>query len=75
MYCVALETAKERPFTTCVPFGKQRFMSSSYNQFLKLEESIKVYVNTYRENDNHKLNEYKIARQDFLYDLGLIDLL
>ena len=78
MYSVASETAKELklPFRTSVPFAKQRFMSSSYNQFLKLEASIEAYINTYRDHDNHELNEYKIAGQDFLFDLlGLIDLL
>ena len=78
MYSVASETSKELklPFRSSVPFAKQRFLSSSYNQFLKLEASIEAYINTYRDHDNHELNEYKIAGQDFLYDLlGLIDLL
>lgn len=78
MHAVAQETAKELnpPFKTTVPFAKQRFMSSSYKQFLKLETSIEVYINTYRDHDNHELNEYKLAGQDFVFDLlGVIDLL
>lgn len=78
MHTVAFETAKELklPFRTTVPYAKQRFMSSSYKQFLKLESSIEAYINTFRDHDNQELNEYKIAGQDFLFDLlGVIDLL
>ena len=78
MYAVAQETAEEMklPFSTTISFAKQRFMSSSYKQFLKLESSIEAYINTFRDHDNQELNEYKLAGQDFVFDLlGVIDLL
>ena len=51
-------------------------MSSSYLQFLRLQQSLEVYIETYRDHDNSKINEYKIAGSDFVYDiLGTIDLL
>ena len=77
-HSVAYETAKELklPFKTTVSFAKQRFMSSSYKQFLKLETSIEAYINTFQDHDSRELNEYKIAGQDFIFDLlGVIDLL
>ncbi len=51
MHSVVYETAKEvkLPFWTTVSFAKQRFTSSSYKQFLKLETSIKAYINTFRD--------------------------
>ena len=78
MYAVVQETAKEinLPFSTTISFAKQRFMSSSYKQFLKLESSIEAYINTFRDHDNQELNEYKLAGQDFVFDLlRVIDLL
>ena len=51
-------------------------MSSSYQQFLKLEKSLGVYIETFRDHDNTEITEYKIAGTDFVYDLlGTIDLL
>ena len=51
-------------------------MSSSYQQFLKLEKSLAVYIETFRDHDNSDINLYKIAGADFVYDLlGTIDLL
>ncbi|CAB4021276.1 Hypothetical predicted protein, partial [Paramuricea clavata] len=78
MHTVAKETAKELklPFKTTVSFAKQRFMSSSYKQFLKLETSIEAYINAFRDHDNEEVKEYKLAGQDFVFDLlGVIDLL
>ena len=78
MHAVAKETAKELklPFKTTVSFAKQRFMSSSYKQFLKLETSIEVYINAFRDHDNEEVKEYKLAGQDFVFNhLGVIDLL
>ena len=78
MHAVAKATAKEMdlPFYTTMPFAKQRFLSSSYKQFTKLEKSLEVYINTYRDHNNKELNEYMIAGQDFIFDLlGIIDLL
>ena len=49
------------PFKTTVSFAKQRFMSSSYKQFFKLETSIEAYINTFQDHDSRELNEYKIA--------------
>ena len=79
MHAVAKETAKELklPFKTTVLFAKQRFMSSScYKQFLKLETTIKAYINAFRDHDNEEVKEYKLAGQDFVFNhLGVIDLL
>ena len=78
LHVPAKETAKEMdlPFCTTMPFAKQRFLSSSYNQFLKLEKSLKTYINTYRDHKNQEVNEYLMAGQDFIFDLlGVIDLL
>ncbi len=51
-------------------------MSSSYHQLLKLEASLEVYVETFRDHDNRPLLEYQLAGSDFVYDLlGVIDLL
>ena len=64
------------PFQVTVSFAAQRFMSSSYLQFLKLQRSLEVYFETFRDHDNSEINEYKIAGSDFVYDLlGTIDLL
>ncbi len=61
MHSVAYETAKELK----LPF-----------RMLKLETSIEAYINMFRDHDNQELNEYKIACQDFVFDLlGVIDLL
>jgi hypothetical protein len=61
MHSVAYETAKELK----LPF-----------RMLKLETSIEAYINMFRDHDNQELNEYKIAGQDFVFDLlGVIDLL
>jgi hypothetical protein len=66
----------ELPFLVTVSFAHQRFMSSSYNQFLKLERSLEVYIETYRDHDNREIGDYKIAGNDFVFDLlGTIDLL
>ena len=63
-------------FHTTTTFAKQRFLSSSYQQFVRLEKSFAAYLNTYRDHDNKEINEYKLAGQDFVFDLlGLIDLL
>ena len=51
-------------------------MSSSYKQFLKLETSIEAYINAFRDHDNEEVKEYKLAGQDFVFDLlEVIDLL
>ena len=64
------------PFQVTVSFSAQHFMSSSYLQFLKLQRSLEVYIETFHEHDNGEINEYKIAGSDFVYDLlGTIDLL
>lgn len=78
MHSVAKATADEldRPFRATISFAKQRFLSSSYQQFVRLEKSFAAYVNAYRDHDNKEINEYKLAGQDFVFDLlGLIDLL
>ena len=78
MHAVAKETAEELklPFKTTVSFAKQKFMSSSYKQFLKFETSIEAYINAFRDHDNEEVKEYKLAGQDFVFDLlGVIDLL
>ena len=78
MHSVAKATAEEHdlPFRTTISFAKQRFLSSSYQQFVRLENSFAAYVETYRDHDNKQTNEYKLAGQDFVFDLlGLIDLL
>ena len=78
MHSVAKATAEEHdlPFRTTISFAKQRFLSSSYQQFVRLENSFAAYVETYRDHDNKEINEYKLAGQDFVFDLlGLIDLL
>ena len=63
MYAVAQEIAKEMnlPFSTTISFAKQRFMSSSYKQFLKLDSSTEAYIDTFGDHDNQGLNEYKLA--------------
>lgn len=69
MHSLAKATAEEMqlPFRVAVSFAQQRFLSNSYHQFLKLEKSIEVYVETFKDH---------IAEQDFLYHLmGVIDLL
>ena len=78
MHSVAKATATEvnLPFSTTISFAKQRFLSSSYQRFDRLEKSFCAYVNAYRDHDNKEINEYKVAGQDFVFDLlGLIDLL
>ena len=78
MHSVAKATAEEHdlPFRTTISFAKQRFLTSSYQQFVRLENSFAAYVETYRDHDNKEINEYKLAGQDFVFDLlGLIDLL
>ena len=78
MHSVAKETAKDLklPFRVTVPFAVQRFMSSSYQQLLKLEKSFEAYVETFRDHDNRPLMEYQLAGNDFVFDLlGVIDLL
>jgi hypothetical protein len=49
----------ELPFLATVLFAQQRFMSSSYNQFLKLERSLEVYIETYCDHKNREIGEYK----------------
>ncbi len=78
MHSIAKETAKELqlPFRVTVSFAPQRFLSSSYHQFLKLEQSLEVYIETFKDRNNCKLTLYQIAGQDFLFDLmGMLDLL
>ena len=78
MHSVAKETAKELqlPFRVTVSFAPQRFLSSSYHQFLKLEQSIEVYIETFKDHNNSQVILYQIAGQDFLFDLmGMLDLL
>ena len=78
MHSVSKATAADLnlPFQVTVSFASQRFMSSSYQQFLKLEKSLAVYIETFRDHDNSDINLYKIAGADFVYDLlGTIDLL
>ena len=62
MHSVAKATAEEHdlPFRTTISFAKQRFLSSSNQQFaLRLEDSFAAYVETYRDHDNKEINEYK----------------
>ena len=78
MHSISKETAKDLnlPYRVTVSFATQRFMSSSYNQFLKLEISLEAYIEAYRDHDNKEIGEYKIAADDFVFDLlGTIDLL
>ena len=78
MHSVAKATAEEHdlPFGTTISFAKYRFLSSSKQQFVRLENSFAAYVETYRDHENKEINEYKLAGQDFVFDLlGLIDLL
>eukprot|EP00112_Aurelia_sp_Birch-Aquarium-sp1_P020716 Seg540.5 transcript_id=Seg540.5/GoldUCD/mRNA.D3Y31 product="hypothetical protein" protein_id=Seg540.5/GoldUCD/D3Y31 len=78
MHNISKETAKDLdlPYRVAVSFGTLRLMSSSYNQFLKLEVSLEAYIEAYRDHDNKEIGEYKIAADDFVFDLlGTIDLL
>ena len=78
MHSGAKATAKEcdLPFRTTISFARQRFLSLSYQQFVRLEHSFAAYVETYRDHDNKEINEYKLAGRDFVFDLlGVIDLL
>ena len=63
MHCVAKATAEELqlPFRVTVSFAPQRFLSSSYKQFLKLEKSIDVYLETFRYHKNTPDLLYKLA--------------
>ena len=74
MHSVAKATAEklQLPFRVTVSFAPQRFLSSSYKQFLKLEKSIDVYLETFRDHKNTPDLLYKMAGQDLM---GIIDLL
>jgi hypothetical protein len=76
MHSVSKATGAVMKLQVTVSFAAQRFMSSSYLQFLKLQRSLEVYIETYRDHDNNEINKYKIAGSNFVYDLlGTIDLL
>ena len=73
MHSVAKATAKEwdLPFRTTISFARQRFLSLSYQQFVRLEHSDHTETMTTKE-----INEYKLAGWDSVFDLlGVIDLL
>ena len=46
-----------------------RFSASKYVEFLKLLESLPLYIKTFREFEYTDLKEYQIAGIDFLFDL------
>lgn len=77
-YSVAVETSKELslPFHVTNTFAHQRFMSSSYLSLKNLEESLEVYIETFKDHENRLDVGYKLYGQDFAVDLlGLLDLL
>ena len=78
LHSIAKETAKEvnLPFRVMIPLSKQGFLSSSYKQFVQLENRLKVYITTCLVHNNKERNAYKIAGQGFVHELlGIIDLL
>ena len=78
MHSVAVETSKEMflPFRVTNSFAPQRFIRSSYLSLTNLEESLKVYIETFKGHDNRKDVGYKLYGRDFLIDLlGILDLL
>ena len=51
-------------------------MSSSYLSLKNLEESLEVYIETFKDHDNRPDLGYKLYGQDFVLDLlGVLDLL
>ena len=51
-------------------------MSSSYLSLANLEESLEVYIETFKDHDNHPDVGYKLYGRDFVIDLlGILDLL
>ena len=78
MHSVAVETSKEMslPFRVTNSFAPQRFMSSSYLSLANLEESLEVYIETFKDHDNRPDVGYKLYGRDFVIDLlGILDLL
>jgi hypothetical protein len=78
MHSVAVETSKELslPFRVTNAFAHQRFMSSSYLSLTNLEESLEVYIQTFKDHDNRPDVGYKLYGRDFVIDLlGILDLL
>ncbi len=68
MHSVAVETCKELSLPFCVTnmFAHQRFMSSSYLSLKNLEESLEVYIETFKDHDNCLDVGYKLYGQDFV---------
>jgi hypothetical protein len=51
-------------------------MISSYLSLKNLQESLEVYIETFKDPDNHEDFGYKLCGQDFVLDLiGILDLL
>ena len=51
-------------------------MISSYLSLKNLQESLEVYIETFKDPDNHEDFGYKLCCQDFVLDLiGILDLL
>jgi hypothetical protein len=78
MHSVARHTAKELklPFRVTNAFAHQRFMSSSYLSLRNLADSLEVYIETFKDHDNHEKVGYKLYGQDFVHDLlAVLDLL
>ena len=53
-----------------------RFSTSQYMEFLKLLDSLPLFIKTFREFQYSEIKEYQIAGEDFLPDLcGICDIL
>ena len=78
MHSVAAATSKDLklPFRVTNAYAHQQFMSSSYLSLKNLEESLEVYIETFKDHDNRPDLGYKLYGQDFVLDLlGVLDLL
>ena len=64
------------PFRVTNAYAHQQIMSSSYLSLKNLEESLEVYIETFKDHDNRPDLGYKLYGQDFVLDLlGVLDLL
>ncbi len=71
MHSVAHAMAKDLsvPFQVTNAYGHQCFMSSSYLSLKNLQESLEVYIETFKDHNNHEDFRYKLCGQDFVLDL------
>jgi hypothetical protein len=71
MHSVARATAKDLslPFRVTNTYAHQRVMSSSYLSLKNLQESLEVYIETFKDHDNREDFGYKLCGQDFVLDL------